>query len=283
MGRLHLFELEDQAWFPGLIRGFGTDVLQFNQTAIDQSKPLAAPMAAMAAASDAPRFVDLCSGSSGPWLRLAEGLEAEGCALPVSLTDRFPNPEACASAVEQSGGRLSLVEEPVDATDVPESLAGVRTLFNGMHHFRPEEAKAILRSAAERRQPIVVGEFLRRGPLAILGMPIAAFLVTPIITLFIRPVRLSRFVFTWLLPVVPLMVLWDGIVSCLRIYSPAELDALVADIDVPGYRFESVLLKNPTGPIPITCLFGGPDEVIDALQASPGFAAPTCAEAGARA
>ncbi len=260
MGRLHLFELEDQAWFPALWRGFGTDILQFNQTVIDQSAPLAAPLAAVARRTRARRFVDLCSGSSGPWGRLVDHLAEEGCELPVLLTDLFPSETASEQVVAESAGRITRLDAPVDATAVPGELDGVRTLFNGFHHFRPEQARAILQDAIDDGQPIAVAEFVARSPLAMIGIVIAAILATPILSLLIRPFRWSRLFFTWIVPVVPLLVLWDGLVSCLRVYSPRELEALVAGLRAEDWHFEVTQLKNPTGPIPITLLVGWPAE-----------------------
>ncbi len=256
---MHLFEFEDQPWFPALWRGFGTDVLRFNQTIVDQSSPLAAPLAELARSAGARRFVDLCSGSSGPWTRLVDHLAEAGCDLPVLLTDLYPNETSRGDDDDDmSDGRIAHHEAPVDATDVPNDLDGVRTLFNGFHHFRPEAARQILQDAVDDGQPIAVAEMVARSPLAMLGIVIAGLIVTPIVTLAIRPFRWSRLLFTYVIPVVPLLVLWDGLVSCLRVYSPRELDALVSGLDAEGWRFETARLKNPSGPIPITLLIGWP-------------------------
>ena len=53
-----------------------------------------------------------------------------------------------------------------------------------------------------------------------------------VLTPFVRPFRWSRLLFTYLIPLIPLLVLFDGTVSMLRIYQPDELRALVAG--VPG-------------------------------------------------
>lgn len=258
MGRLQLFEFEDQAWFPALWRSFATDFLQFSQTVVDQSVPLAEPFARLAEGAGARRFVDLCSGSSGPWSRLIRHLSAAGCDLPVVLTDLHPTHAVFEREVARSGGRIVGHTGPVDARDVPSDLEGVRTLLNGFHHFEPAVARAILQNAVDAGQPIAVAEFVARSPVAVLGVLFAALIVTPLATLAIRPFRSSRLFFTYVVPVVPLIVLWDGVVSCLRVYSPRELDALIAGLEAPGWRFEVTQLDNPKAPIPITLLVGAP-------------------------
>jgi hypothetical protein len=78
-------------------------------------------------------------------------------------------------------------------------------------------------------------------------------LVTP----FIRPFRWSRLFWTYLVPVVPLVSLFDGLVSCLRTYSIQELRELTEDLGANNYRWNVGELKGK-GPIPITYLIGFP-------------------------
>lgn len=92
-------------------------------------------------------ILDLCSGGAG----------LAGQAAPrVRLTDKYPNVVAFAQASAASGGRLDFVAESVDATAVPATLTGVRTLLSSFHHFPPEGARAILRDAAVKGAPIGV-------------------------------------------------------------------------------------------------------------------------------
>ena len=53
----------------------------------------------------------------------------------------------------------------------------------------------------------------------VLLTPLAVWLSTP----FMRPFKWRRLFWTYVLPMVPLTCLWDGIVSQLRAYTPAEL------------------------------------------------------------
>ena len=69
----------------------------------------------------------------------------------------------------------------------------------------------------------------------------------------IRPFRWSRLFWTYILPAIPLAVVFDGIVSCLRTYRPNELLELTEGIE--GYRWESGESRDK-GPIPITYLVG---------------------------
>ena len=88
----------------------------------------------------------------------------------------------------------------------------------------------------------------------------AATLTTPAIvtTLFIRPFRWGRLVFTYLIPILPLLCLWDGIVSCLRSYSARELRELVRDLESDDYAWDVGELRFPGTPVTVAYLMGWP-------------------------
>ena len=56
-----------------------------------------------------------------------------------------------------------------------------------------------------------------------------------------------------MLPLLPLIVLFDGIVSCLRTYSP---DELVASLDAPSYTWEIGTESVRGAPVSLTYLIG---------------------------
>jgi len=68
--------------------------------------------------------------------------------VTAMLTDLYPNHEAF-ERVAKENPAIDAIHEPVDATAVPERLTGLRTLFSGFHHFRPAQARLILRDAVD--------------------------------------------------------------------------------------------------------------------------------------
>ena len=81
--------------------------------------------------------------------------------------------------------------------------------------------------------------------------PLTVLLTTP----FIRPFRLGRIIFTYLIPIVPLFVWWDGIVSSLRTYSVKEMNELVKSIDNQEI-FDWEIGKLKSGPGVILYMLG---------------------------
>ena len=254
MKRLHLFEFNDQAWVPEWFRACETDYLHTvleRMRSFDRVVPL---LADLVRAGGSERIVDLCSGGGGPMPSLQPELSRElGREIPVVLTDLFPSRAGRERAAVHPG--LSYRDQPVDATRVPVELTGTRTLFDGLHHFRPDEARGILADAAGAGAPIGAFEISQRRWLPLVTSPlivVAVLLVTPII----RPFSWRRLLFTYLVPLLPLAIWWDGLVSNLRAYDVPELRAMTRGLDGPAYAFEAGTLS--AGPVTITWVGGRP-------------------------
>ncbi len=256
MKRVHLCEFEDLPVFPSSIRNFMTDFLRHALTRAQVSDAALPVIKEVLDRSKTRRIVDLCSGSGGILVDILQRLNAEADhPCTVTYTDKFPNIPAMKKLCQETP-HADYVAEPVDATDVPPALEGVRTMFLSFHHFRPRSAKAILKNAHDTEQPIAIVEVTERSLANLLLMamgPIGAWALTP----GIRPLTAKRLLFTYLLPVVPLCLMWDGIVSALRTYSPKELEDLVADLQSEKYRWEIGKKPAPHG-YRITYLLGYP-------------------------
>jgi hypothetical protein len=275
MRRLHLYEIHEQPWCPAEIRDGATDCLRAIATFTEQYRFVLPLLRQGVEKTGAPCIVDLCSGGAGPWLNLAPRLQKQlGRPVTVVLTDLFPNWQGTISSAAASGDgetgsgderralpRANVVYVPfvVDATQVPAALPGFRTLFTAFHHFDEDTARAILQSAVDEGQGIAIFEQTRRSFLALavmLLLPLLAALVTP----FLRPLTWQRLFWTYVLPAIPLVLMHDGIVSCLRTYEPHELRELVEGIDGRAYAWQIGRVRSPLSPIGVTYLAGWPNK-----------------------
>jgi hypothetical protein len=255
--RIHLFELEDQSWFPTIIRDYATDYLQFIEAQAGLHRPVVPLLADALRSSGAARVIDLCGGGGGPLLPLRSELAQAGVDVPFLVTDKFPNlPAFEALAASQPG--ISGHPVSIDATDVPPELAGFRTLFNAFHHFKPDDAQAVLKSAVAARQPIGVFEIPERTLLMIVVTVIMAPLMVLLTAPLIKPFRWTRLLFTYILPAVPLTCLWDGFVSMLRAYTPEELNGLAASLGDVGYEWRAGRVSVDRSLAHLTYLIGLP-------------------------
>jgi hypothetical protein len=261
MNRIHLIEIEDQDWCPRMVRDAVTDYLQF---VLAGTKPYSAivPILATALQSTGTKQVlDLCSGAAGPWLWLGPVLAGRGVNVSVCLTDKYPNRKAFDRSSSSTDQAITYHPQPVDATRVPSELSGFRTMFTAFHHFRPEQACAVLADAVQNGRAFAVFEATERNALALMLMLLAPLMVL-MMTPFIRPFRWSRLFWTYLIPLVPLITLFDGLVSCLRTYSVQELRDLTARLDTNDYRWEIGMVKAKMTPIPIAYLIGVPRDKV---------------------
>jgi hypothetical protein len=253
---MQLFEFEDLPWFPRLIRAYMQDHLTFMgnisgpayQGFVEKLKEAMASL-------EQKDLLDLCSGSGGPVRTIQRLLREHGCEARVRLSDLYPNVEAYQQLEQETAGAVQGVPYSVDATSVPAELNGFRLIANGFHHFPPEAATRVLADAVAKQQGIAVVEMVNRSVLSFLGIGVGLVLAL-VAAPFIKPFRLSRLFFTYLVPAVPLFLLWDGVVSCLRAYSPEELRALVARVGPAEYTWDISQIRF--GPGVATYLIGVP-------------------------
>lgn len=213
-----------------------TEYLSF---VINKTGLFASNVSRLAAALDKTRaqaLLDLCAGDGGLWASVQPLLSARTQVNRILLTDLFPSPTARHAAITDST-LFEYVEEPVDALHVSPHLAGFRTLWNGFHHFSEPQAVQILSDAINAQTGIAIFEGTHRDLPSVLAMILLVPPLVLFVTPFIRPFRWSRLIFTYLIPVLPLAIGFDGAVSCLRVYSPDELRALIAQAD-PEHQFD---------------------------------------------
>jgi hypothetical protein len=250
--RLHLFEFGDQQWLPQLLRDAETAYLTAAYRVWPElSRKWAEKISTVLGPSGVVEIVDLCSGSGGPIPQIIEALRKRNYDVHASLTDLYPSPN---SGLDP---RITWRLEPVDAMHVPSTLTGMRTMFSAFHHFRPDAARAILKDAFDSRRAICIfesGSGTLLGMAAMLGVPLAVMALMPLA----RPFRWAYLLFTYLVPLAPFIIFWDGMVSMLRIYSPDQMQSLMAGLKAPDYLWELGQIKVRGIPDSLPYLIGRP-------------------------
>lgn len=252
MRRLDLPELAEQSWWPAWARDAMTGYLH---EIITRARPysLAVPtLSALFRDAGVTHVIDLCSGAGGPWPGLRQVLETARCTVSVTCSDLAPN-RAAAGRLERSGVRYH--DLPVNATAVPPSLPGARTMFSALHHFSDREVAAILEDAQRAGVPFAAFEATSRslrGLMATAIIPIAVLVLMP----FVRPRDWRALLLTYLPPVLPLAIWWDGLISTLRTSTVDELQAIVDSL--PSAPYAWTIAEIGGGPVPILAVCGRP-------------------------
>ena len=245
---IHLFEFTDQSWFPQILRQYTTDYLHFVITKAGIYKPAIPLLKEIIDKTGIDEILDLCSGSGGGVDIIQKELSTlAGRVIKLTMSDKFTNIEPYELLKNNSNGGLDYIEESVDVMRVPKHLKGIRTLFSAFHHFKPEHARDILKDAVRKNTPICIFEGAGKTVLDFLGILMFTTVIFIIITPFMKPFRISRLLLTYILPIVPISTLWDGLVSILRMYTPGDMLKMAKEINAPNYVWKADQINGKFG------------------------------------
>lgn len=237
LGRLSLFEFGDLAWFPRPLHEAMTRYLAATYALLPSHGHWARIIAESLEVQGVHTVIDLCSGAGGP----VPYVQKELPGVRFQLTDLHPRENV----------------EALDALHVPADRIGVRTMFAAFHHFDPPAAKQILRGAASSRQSLCIFEATSRTPAAI-----ASSLLIPLLVLLLTPrvkgLTVGQIVFTYVIPILPFVIAWDGFVSHCRTYTAGEMQAMANECPGDGYEWQALDLQVEGVPFRLPTLIGRP-------------------------
>lgn len=242
MKRIHLFELEDQAWFPHWLRVRMTRFIVPLHRLMRTPDAIVPLLERALDRSETKAIFDLCSGSCGPLLHVMPKLwqQAGMADVKLTFTDLFPQTPEAQAVAAMGDSRLRYLTEPVDATAPGEQAQGVRTMMCSLHHMAPPVARKILTDAFRSRAPFLAYEISDNSLphlIAWLALP-HTFLMVLLLTPWIRPMTWQQLVFTYVIPILPFTVAWDGAVSNVRTYTPEDMAELLQGLDADDYTWE---------------------------------------------
>lgn len=200
------------------------------------------------------KVIDFCSGSGGPTPSIEKHLQiqrAKAGRSPVAfyLSDISPNIDAYVMHASRSAN-LSFIPDPVDATNPPFAAISSNTpgdkeaarelgyehdgckvmrLFSlAFHHFDDEGAKRVIKSTMNTSDAVVIFELQERRIGSLMLMLLEPFLVY-IMAIFWFAGDWFYLALTYLVPVMPIVHSFDGLISCLRTRTFEEFVELLDD------------------------------------------------------
>ena len=228
---LYLFEFCDQTWVPSGARECLFEIMDWcNSGARSFNRDVADTALRLAEELGTDTIVELGAGRAPVTSFLAEDSRAKEYTLVPC--DLFPNESVYRDLETRYEGQVKPIYEPVDITVRHEALADKVLVMAGMMHHVPFSLRSsVLSALSATNARNVIFEPLRR---TWISMFFTLFAIFPAIALpagyFRAPGQLRRVLWCWLIPIVPMMFLWDGLTSCLRQWSAAEyLDVLEAE------------------------------------------------------
>jgi hypothetical protein len=251
MKRIHLFEFEDQAWFPDWIRVLMTRYIMTFHKMLGTADLLLPLVEKGLRYTNDKVILDLCSGSGGPMIEVTQNLKKlpQHKNLKLILSDLYPNLSAADRLIKDKNPGIEYITTSLDASNVDKELKGLRTMVSSLHHMKPNVAKQILKNAQESKQPILIFEISDNSPPIFLwwiSIPIA-FIITLFVTPMVRPMTWQQVVFTYVIPILPLFIAWDGAVSNARTYTLEDIEILIQGLSDENYHWEKGKIKGKGG------------------------------------
>ena len=204
-------------------------------------------------------IVDLCSGSGGPMVSVFRKLKEKESYknLRLTLSDLYPDMEAAKKINIDNNDDIKYTDYSIDAANV--ELKGLRTMICSMHHMKQDAAYKILKDAHDKNEPICIFEISDNSfPTYLWWTAIfPAFFMTLIFTPKVQPLKWYHLFFTYVIPLIPLFIAWDGAVSNARTYTKEDLETLISNLNSENYSWNIQSIKAK-GPGNMICLTGTP-------------------------
>lgn len=141
---------------------------------------------------------------------------------------------------------LAIISIPLSEINTQQQR-GMYLFVNSFHQLSTISAKKTLAEIAKSRNPVVVVEGNNDSLWQLVGMtiflPVTVILSAP----FVKPFRWSRILFTYIIPVLPVIMVIDGCIGLLKLYNPKDLNELTSSIKVPDYKWTTGKKDNGRG------------------------------------
>ncbi|MCP3959571.1 MAG: hypothetical protein GY719_17115 [bacterium] len=271
MRRFHLIELHEQTWYPASWRRLFQSGMGRCLDAMDAFGSLSGHFQGFLQRVRPTSVMDLCSGSGElavkTWNSMTAPLAERDRPL-LLLSDLYPNVPSFTRLKEAESG-IDFHRQPVNALRPPKE-ARVRTMFNCLHHFRPEQVKEILGDAAKHAEGFAAVEVTSRKWLNLVQSFLLLPFVSVIATAFlVRPFHFRNILWGLLVPVVPITAFIDGMVSNLRTYTPEELSEMSRSVGDSRFEWEVGTVKMADTPFEATYIFGWRAEEAEEAEVAP--------------
>ncbi|PCE66607.1 hypothetical protein [Sediminicola luteus] len=252
MKRIELFEFEDYDWLPKTIRTSCTHLIVVLHKMLGTPAVLIDLLRNVRQHYPFTQITDLGSGSGGAMPLVMEQWQHKTESVQLLLTDLHPHPEFVSYINKKGLDYLRYHPDAVDATQFDQVPGGLKTMVNSFHHMSPPMARKILASAQDNRQPLLIyemGENFVPTWLWWLLLPLSLcilIVMALIMTLFVKPLGWKQVVFTYLIPIIPLVYAWDGQASTMRTYTFDDLKSILPPAEA-GYTWTMEKAKKRNG------------------------------------
>ena len=220
--RFQLFEFCDLASLPRFMREGFQDCLGFVHKLYKPYRRLSPKIAEWL---DGHVLLDIASGRGEQIREFLINLSEESASkLPqVTLSDLYPDCDAYRRLQQQFGQNvISFYSHPFPIQDLNCTDQRYWSIFTALHHFDKDLLTNLFKAVLEKADGLCIVEPSSRRLSDLIGM-LLGFPFHMLAPFFSRRFSFLKFIFTSIIPLIPFMVTFDGVVSVLRTYSKEEL------------------------------------------------------------
>jgi len=238
--RSHLFEFDDQPWLPKLLRRAYMEILGNN---IFRTSPFKDRLRKDLESQNVEVIHSLCSGD-GQFIYFLYKLLEKDRKTKFVLSDLFPLPQDYLRLKTLTHGDIDFIATPIDATQIQPVCGDWFLMAGSLHHLQEEQVKAIFERITENDRTLIMMENHDRSYAQALKLLIILPVFSILASIFGKPFRLEKLLFGALLPIVPLMILVDGLVSNFRSYRLVDLQQILDQLpNVHDYSIKAFPIR----------------------------------------
>lgn len=220
----HLFEFMDLEWLPASLHATLREILECGNAR--PFRPyyewVAKVVKRQLATSGCQNVVELGAGTAPITRLLAKDPDLNG--MKLIICDSQPDAATFADLEKRYPSKVIARQDVVDFSKPQDWPSQTLLLLSGtFHHIPPEQRGAVLESLTKSGDRVIVCEPLRKTMLS-MGFVFLSVVPAVILPLWFlgRPGRIRRFFWCWLIPMAPIMFWWDGLASCMRMWTDKE-------------------------------------------------------------
>jgi len=229
---MELKELEDQDWFPPLLRKYQMEYIGMIVKLFGTYRNLVPIIKSKLLKNNYSTIVDLCSGSGFPAIYMHEKLKING--LKSILTDKYPQ-----NIIDIKG--VQYLSQPLELTKIIPLSDRFYTLYNAWHHFELIEQENLMQKTIKNNSSLYIVEILTPTIFSFIMVTLSSTFGVLLTCPFIKPFEWKRIILTYVLPVNILTVLIDGYISILKSKSKKtyEKELKLLDVNQDFIKIES--------------------------------------------
>ncbi|MBX3039953.1 MAG: hypothetical protein KF789_04505 [Bdellovibrionaceae bacterium] len=240
-------QISRSKWLPASLKNLMLEFLDFIVSLVEANKPFI-PLLQRQTNLKAEFFLDSPEAGGSAILLVPHLLrDFPGCEISVLADHLSPERKAhFQNLIPELSSQVRFIEQKDIGLRSDHSEKFLISI-NQAHLFSDDELMARLKDFQTKFDQILIGEGNNKSGRQVIGMLILAPLVAIVCAPFVKPFRLLRLVFTFLIPLLPLMIAWDGIVALFKIRSPERLKELMTSDGTDGWTWKVGKSPNNRG------------------------------------